>query len=201
MVSPMLSAWRVAQGSRLAARSSTPPRACHYRPPLPTRDAVLLFEASTPLLHLRKALIQAGRGSGVLFFLVNLAFSGVFIAFRLVLILAELAAWANRMRALLDSGRARSPEATIAMLGMAAGLTCLNGYWAALIIKSWVLGALQGAGWTHVAQKAPLLDDDASTPTTEGIDAAAAEAAAAVESSLGEGAGAAPRRRRPAGRA
>lgn len=90
---------------------------------------VLLFEASTPFLHLRKALIQAGAGSGLLFLAVNFAFSATFIAFRLVLVAPELAAFMRRMLALLEpGGGARSPDAVVAMLTMACGLTLLNAW-------------------------------------------------------------------------
>lgn len=113
---------------------------------------VLLFEASTPFLHGRQALVRIGAGGGALYYALTAAFSVSFIAFRLVLVAPVLAAFVGRMLALAraeDVAPERVP-AIFLMLALAGGLTCLNLFWGWQIIALW---ARAGADWWRGGQR------------------------------------------------
>jgi hypothetical protein len=117
----------------------------------------LLFEASTPFLHVRLTLIQAKAAGGRLFSVVNLAFAAAFFAARIVFGLYKCWApgqWFWQMEDLLASGRAHVPSIVRVFQVSCAVLSALNVFWAAQIVK----GALGGGGKKKRAAGGDVVD-------------------------------------------
>ena len=96
----------------------------------------LIYEASTPLMHVRKYLIQSRQANGPHFIILQLAFAATFFLSRIVFGFAESIAWAQHMLVLLTSGTAHSPPLIVVFLVLCAVSCSLNVYWAGLMIRA-----------------------------------------------------------------
>jgi hypothetical protein len=99
----------------------------------------LLFEASTPFLHVRKALIQAGGGSGRAFAVIQALFAATFVATRIVFGYWKCWApgeWFSQMNALVEAGGAHSVAVVRLYQVNCFVLSALNGFWAWQILAA-----------------------------------------------------------------
>lgn len=106
---------------------------------------VLLFEASTPFLHARAALIDSGRASGAVFALVQGAFAATFIAVRIVVGWSVAWWWWWAVEALLARGAVHDVAIVRAYQAMCLVLSGLNGWWASAILAAACGGGRKGA--------------------------------------------------------
>ena len=107
----------------------------------------LSFEASTIPLHVRRMMIMAGAGQGRAFAAVEASFAGVFFLCRILLAWPQTYAWAVRAAAELAHPTAGLHPAVVVMfMLLCAGLTLLNAYWGAEIVRLWCLSGRQRAG-------------------------------------------------------
>lgn len=105
---------------------------------------VLMFEASTPFLKLREALILADATSGALFAVNNVLFSGSFFLARIVFGFVQFARWLAAVEALLAAGAAHSVP-LVRMYEVCAGfLTLLNAWWMIVIVRGALASAKPG---------------------------------------------------------
>ena len=95
---------------------------------------VLLFEASTPLLHARAALINSGRGAGAAFLAVQAAFVAVFITVRVLVGWSACWAWWWAAEALVARGAAHDVPIVRMYQAVCLLLCTLNGWWAMAMV-------------------------------------------------------------------
>jgi hypothetical protein len=98
----------------------------------------LVFEASTPFLHIRKGMIDAGKGSGTLFTVAQGMFALTFFASRILLGYWKCwgpGMWNTQMEALLESGNAHIPAVVRMYQVNCVVLSALNAYWMFDIIR------------------------------------------------------------------
>lgn len=96
---------------------------------------VLLFESSTPFLHLRKFLIQTQRGDGLAYTVVSVLFALFFFVSRIAVGLPASYAWWKRMLALLASGDAHNEVVVYLYLACNLLLCGLNLWWMLQIVR------------------------------------------------------------------
>ncbi len=101
---------------------------------------VLMFEASTPFLHIRKVMIQAGAASGPLWGVVNAAFGLTFLVFRIIIGYPGFFIMDCMLVNLLASGAAHNTAVVCQFLLLSVVLGGLNAWWGWLIVK----GAIGG---------------------------------------------------------
>lgn len=96
----------------------------------------LLFEASTPFLHLRWLLIKLGWTKGLMFPIVNYGFALAFFLVRLAIGWPVSFYWWGDMLHLLTTGTAHSPATVVGYLTCNIVLNGLNALWFFKIVKS-----------------------------------------------------------------
>jgi len=118
---------------------------------------VLLFEASTPLLHLRKYLIQTNATHGALFPVVQAGFGLTFLLARIVVGYKECGSWAWRMWSIVAADgydvvtdthiQPRLVSVAIVLLALCVALSSLNAYWFGVMVTAALgLGGSSGGG-------------------------------------------------------
>lgn len=116
----------------------------------------LVFEVSTPFLHVRKLLIQMGRGAGRAFAAVQLCFVATFVWSRIVFGFAEAYDFQRQLLALVRSGAAHSDAvALLYMVVIAGGHYALSVMWMYYIVVAALrparsAGRHRGAGSARV---------------------------------------------------
>lgn len=105
----------------------------------------LLFEASTPLMHARQVAIKAGASERTVT-AVSLAFMVVFLAARIVNGYSACWRWWWQVEALIASGKAHSVPLVRMYQVLCLGLSGLNGWWAALMLKAALCGRSRSSG-------------------------------------------------------
>lgn len=142
-------------------------------------QVVLLFEASTPFLHARKFMLQAGYTTGAWatpFMVVQASFAVAFFVSRILVGYVLVGAWALDLVAGLQAGTLHNPSVVKLYLGMSTALCALNGFWFFQIAQAAVRGSTPGA---HV----PVNIADDLTSAIDGNDSPAPADAAAAGSS------------------
>lgn len=117
---------------------------CALRPMLHYMAAVtLLYEASTPFLHLRLGMIQSDAATGPLFHVVQLAFALSFVLARIVIGYWKCWTWWWQVETFLSSASAAGVTPAVLRMYQAACLflSALNGWWAVQIAQKAVGGA------------------------------------------------------------
>jgi len=126
----------------------------------------LLFELSTPLLHLRWFAIAAKmpKKNPLLFNIIQYSFAGLFFLTRIVMGLTASAIWWGEMVALLQSG-AHNTAVGVGYMACNIVLNLLNVYWFSLMIKSVLSGgrAAHREGSADLAHLAAGSDAGAAT--------------------------------------
>jgi hypothetical protein len=92
----------------------------------------LLFEASTPFLHIRKTLIQSERTSGPFFIFAQISFALAFFVARIVIGYYKCygpGQWNDQMNALLESGKAHNDSIVYLYKVNCFILSSLNAFW------------------------------------------------------------------------
>jgi hypothetical protein len=92
----------------------------------------LLFEASTPFLHIRAALIQSRSATGTGFAIVQALFGITFFLTRIVFGYWKCwgpGQWNDQMQGLVASGTAHSVQVVRMFQVSCAILSCMNAYW------------------------------------------------------------------------
>jgi hypothetical protein len=92
----------------------------------------LLFEASTPFLHIRAALIQAHAAKGPVFTAVQLLFALIFFSTRIVFGYWKCwgpGQWSDQMNGLADKGSLHSVQVARMYQVSCAILSMMNAYW------------------------------------------------------------------------
>lgn len=107
----------------------------------------LLFEASTPFLHARRAMIQAQSASGPLFQAVQLAFAASFFLARIGVGYWKCGVWWLQTNAVVASGGAHNPAIFRMYQALCLFLCGLNGWWGVQI-----LAQAGGSGASPVAR-------------------------------------------------
>lgn len=124
----------------------------------------LLFEASTPFLHLRTAMIQADAAKGPAFDFVQAAFFLLFLGVRIGMGYPRTYAMLTTVNALIADGSAHSIPMARTFQGLSVFLCALNAYWFYLMLARLLSGM-------NVTPKAPKdkftahLDGGLDSPT------------------------------------
>lgn len=95
----------------------------------------MLFESSTPFLHLRTALIQADAARGPLFSAAQLCFGLTFFLSRIVLGYSKAYEMFISMEAAIQAGQVHNVGLLRLCEALSILLCCLNGYWFALMVR------------------------------------------------------------------
>lgn len=96
---------------------------------------VLIFEVSTPFVHIRRVMIATGNGSGPLYTIVQLLFAGLFFGSRIVFGYPACYKWAQQMLELVDAGAAHSVPIIYMYLTLCTVICLLNAYWFYLMLS------------------------------------------------------------------
>ena len=102
---------------------------------------VMIFELSTPFLHLRKYLLQTRATDGAAFLATQLAFAATFFLSRIAFGFVACAGWAAHMVELLRAGSIRSPPVVVMYMVMCALSCALNARWMYQIVRAGCAGA------------------------------------------------------------
>jgi hypothetical protein len=109
---------------------------CHY-PYIQYYGCIfLLYELSTPFLHLRGLLINAKCTDGILFKTVQFLFALTFFVVRIVIGWPTLIGWIQDMWGQYQSGQAHSELLILIYLFFGLSLNILNIYWFFIIVKN-----------------------------------------------------------------
>lgn len=95
----------------------------------------LLYELSTPFMHLRTFMIQAKNSDGKMFFAAQLAFAITFFLARILIGLPTLWGWIQEMWHYYLSEQAHSSDLVLLYLFFGISLNTLNVYWFAGILQ------------------------------------------------------------------